>query len=88
MRQNSRELAGRLGNSMSYSAYTYYNLTIIISYSLLSMPNDLPIKRGMYQAASKPTDKSGSNVNIRLHLNCRGIALKTAHTKTRLLYRI
>ena len=65
-----------------------YNLTIIISYSLLSMPNDLPIKRVMYQAASKPTDKSGSNVNIRLHLNCRGIALKTAHTKTRLLYRI
>ena len=52
------------------------------------MPNDLPIKRVMYQAASKPTDKSGSNVNIRLHLNCRGIALKTAHTKTRLLYRI
>ena len=44
-----------------------YNLTIIISYSLLSMPNDLPIKRVMYQAASKPTDKSGSNVNIRLH---------------------
>ena len=52
------------------------------------MPNDLPIKRVMYQAASKPTDKSGSNVNITLHLNCRGIALKTAHTKTRLLYRI
>ena len=65
-----------------------YNLTIIIRYSLLSMPNDLPIKRVMYQAASKPTDKSGSNVNIRLHLNCRGIAIKTAHTKTRLLYRI